>query len=89
MKGNPQNSSSYTQEGSKLLLVHAFLPLAKKTQPMMAMGEKGVDPEYNQRQAIDILENPTKINQRISLSTSLIEKDGVMLVILYPFLEMM
>jgi hypothetical protein len=43
---------------------------------MMAMGEKGVDPEDNRRQAIDILKNPKEINQRISLSTSLIEKDG-------------
>ena len=60
----------------KLLLVHAFNPLAKATQPMMAMGEIGVDQEYNQRQAIDILKNPTRINERISLSTSLIEIDG-------------
>ena len=66
----------YELPGNQLLLVHAFNTLAEATQPMMAMGEKGVDPEYNQRQAIDILENPTKINQRISLSTSLIEKDG-------------
>jgi hypothetical protein len=66
----------YELTGNQLLLVHAFHPLSKDTQPMMAMGEKGVDPEYNQRQAIDILENPTKINQRVSLSTSLIEKDG-------------
>ena len=67
---------NYESPDNQLLLVHAFNPLAKTTQPMMAMGEIGVDQEYNQRQAIDILENPTKINQRISLSTSLIEIDG-------------
>ena len=76
MKENQKDSSSYTQEGGELLLVHAFNPLAKTTQPMMAMGEIGVDQEYNQRQAIDILKNPTRINERISLSTSLIEIDG-------------
>ena len=73
MKENQKDSSSYTQEGGELLLVHAFNPLAKTTQPMMAMGEKGVDQEFNKRQAIDILVNPTKINERISLSTSLIK----------------
>jgi hypothetical protein len=80
MKENPQNSLSYTQEGGDLLLVHAFNPLATSTQPLVAMMAtmegKGVDPEYNRRQAIDILKNPGDINQRVSLSTSLIKIDG-------------
>jgi hypothetical protein len=76
MKETSASYVDYQSPEKQLLLVHAFNPLAKGTQPMMAMGEIGVDPEFNQRQAIDILENPTKINQRISLSTSLIEIDG-------------
>ena len=76
MKENPQNSLSYTQEGGELLLVHAFNPHAKLNKLILAMEEKGVDPEYNRRQAIDILQNPGDINRRVSLSTSLITING-------------
>jgi hypothetical protein len=76
MKETSTSYVDYQSPEKQLLLVHAFNPFAEDTQPMMAKGEIGVDPEFNQRQAIDILENPTKINQRISLSTSLIEIDG-------------
>jgi hypothetical protein len=76
MKENQKDSSSYTQEGGELLLVHAFNPNSKFNKLILAMEEKGVDPEFNQRQAIDILTNPRDINQRVSLSTSLIKIDG-------------
>ena len=66
---------TYLEEENKgeLLLVHAFNPLAKSSQSILAITDNENSPEDSQRQAIDILKSPERIHERVSLSMSLIE----------------
>ena len=63
------------ENNSELLLVHAFNSLARLSQSILAIEDKEISPEDSKRQAIDILNSPERITQRVSLSMSLIEPE--------------
>lgn len=64
-------------DGTELILVHAFNPLAKTSQSILAISDReNISNDDSKRQAIDILNYPERIKERVSLSMSIIDPNG-------------